>query len=140
MLFRMLFIRFKNSKPIVKKIKKQIFRKSKIRNKIKTNRWIIKNYFLRTRAHTHTNTHTHTHTHAHTRTHTHARTHTQSIHTDIFQKQCILIPNTSENNYNMFLQQLKAKLYIAFGSNEGYERPRVSVFAGVHSLLYSLGV
>ena len=46
MLFWMLPIRFKNFDPIIKKIQKQIFQKSKIRNKTKTNRWIIKNYFL----------------------------------------------------------------------------------------------
>ena len=28
----------------------------------------------------------------------------------IFKKPCILIPNTSKNNYNMFLQQLKKLL------------------------------
>ena len=37
--------------------------------------------------------------------HTHA--YTTYIHRHICQKPCILIPNTSENNYNMFLQQLK---------------------------------
>ena len=42
-----------------------------------------------------------------TRTHTH--THTQTS-TDIFQKPCIFIPNTSENNYNTFLQQLQKLL------------------------------
>ena len=52
-------------------------------------------------------THARTHAHAHTRTHTHAHT---SI--DIFQKPCIFIPNTSENNYNMFLQHLKKPLPI----------------------------
>ena len=50
-------------------------------------------------AHTHTYTHTHTHTYA-------------SIH--IFQKSCILIPNTSKNNYNMFLQELKKLLSQSF--------------------------
>ena len=49
-----------------------------------------------------------THTHTHTRTHTHTHTHTHTpIHTDTFKKSCILIPHTSENNYNMFLQHSK---------------------------------
>ena len=43
-------------------------------------------------------------------THTHTHTH---IHTYIFQKPCILIPNTSKNNYNMFLQQLKKAKVLA---------------------------
>ena len=42
-----------------------------------------------------------------------AYTHTY-IHTDIFEKPCILIPNTLENNYNMFLQQLKKLLSQSF--------------------------
>ena len=54
-------------------------------------------------AYTHTQTRTRTRTHTHTHTHTHIRP-------DIFQKSCILIPHTSENNYNMFLQQLKKLL------------------------------
>ena len=52
-----------------------------------------------------------THTHTHTRTHTH--THIHIIQT-FFQKQCILIPNASENNYKMFLQQLKKLLSQSF--------------------------
>ena len=43
----------------------------------------------------------------------HTHTHTY-IHTYIFQKPCILIPNTSKNNYNMFLQQLKKLLSQSF--------------------------
>ena len=47
------------------------------------------------------------------------RIHTHTyIHTDIFQKSCILIPHTSENNYNMFLQQLKKLLPQSFLQEE----------------------
>ena len=46
MLFRMLPTELKNSSPIIKKIQKQIFRKSKIRHKTKTEGCIIQNYFL----------------------------------------------------------------------------------------------
>ena len=35
-------------------------------------------------------------------------------HTDIFQKPCILFPNTSENNYNKFLRQHKKLLSQSF--------------------------
>ena len=44
---------------------------------------------------------------------THTRTHART-HADIFQKPCIFIPNTSENNYNMFLQQLQKLLSQSF--------------------------
>ena len=57
-----------------------------------------------TYARTHTHTHTRTHARTRTHTHTHTHTHTTHIHTDIFQKPCILIPNNSKYNYNMFLQ------------------------------------
>ena len=46
MLFRILPTWFKSLNPSIKKIQKQIFRKSKIRKKTKTNRGSIKNYFL----------------------------------------------------------------------------------------------
>ena len=39
------------------------------------------------------------------------RTH---AHTHIFQKPCYWYPHTSENNYNMFLQQLKKLLSQSF--------------------------
>ena len=50
---------------------------------------------------------------AHTYTHSPPHTHTH-IHTVIFEKPCILISNTSEYNYNMFLQQLKKLLLQSF--------------------------
>ena len=111
MLFWMLPIRFKNSNPIIKKIQKRIFRKSKIRNKTKTNLWIIKNYFLpqygikKTKKkkkwelsglnwsrwsgdkavylHTHAHAHAYVHTHNTRTTHAHAQhTHTHT-HTSV---------------------------------------------------------
>ena len=129
----MLPIRFKYLEPIIKKKSKINF--EKIENSKQNKNALVqsKNGFL-TRHHTkktkkmitqrlksteqklrsrriHTHTHTHTRTHARTHAHTH-------IHTDIFQKSCILIPNTSENNYNMFLQQLKKLLSQSFLQQE----------------------
>ena len=46
MLFRMLPIQLKNFNNIIKKIRKQIFRKSKIQNKTKTESVYLQNYFL----------------------------------------------------------------------------------------------
>ena len=70
---------------------------------------------LRSRRYTHAHTHTHTHTLTHSLTHTHTHTH---IHTEIFQNQCILIPENSKQNYNMFLQQLKKLLSQSFLQEE----------------------
>ena len=78
----MLPIRFKYLDPIIEKKKKSILRKSKIRNKTKTNRPNQKTDFWLV----------------------------ITQNTDIFQKSCILVPNTSDNNYNMFLQQLQKLL------------------------------
>ena len=101
--FRMLPIRLKYLDSIIEKSKNKL-KKKKFKKRIfdppshkKTEKmrtlWAEIQAYIRTR--------TQTRTHART----HARTHT--THTYIFQKSCILIPNTSENNYNMFLQLKK---------------------------------
>ena len=74
------------------------------------------------------------------RTHTHA-----SIHTDIFQKPCILILNTLENNYNMFLQQLKKLLSHNFleeeakksFTKESKRNPRTTLYAHTYAVTKS---
>ena len=82
-----------------------------------------------THTHIHTNTHTHTRTHAHTHARTHARRHAHTythtfVYRDIFLKQCILIPNTTENNYDIFLQQLRNLLSQSFLQKESKKTRR----------------
>ena len=105
----MLPIRFKYLDPISKKKSKINF--EEIENfEIKQKRiGPIKKRIFDPPSHTHTHTHPHPHTHTHTHTYTHTH-----IHTDILKKSCILIPNTSENNYNKFLQQLKKLISQSF--------------------------